>query len=49
VLAMLSGAIAGALLLKASLALPLATAAALALLALAAYMPAARRGDGPGA
>ncbi|MEA2202395.1 MAG: hypothetical protein QOI89_2991 [Solirubrobacteraceae bacterium] len=37
VLAMLAGAIAGALLLKASLALPLAAAAALALLALAAY------------
>jgi uncharacterized membrane protein YoaK (UPF0700 family) len=44
VLAMLTGAIAGALLLKASLALPLAAAAALALLALAAYMPAPRRG-----
>jgi uncharacterized membrane protein YoaK (UPF0700 family) len=38
VLAMLAGAIAGALLLKASLALPLAAAAALALLALAAYL-----------
>jgi uncharacterized membrane protein YoaK (UPF0700 family) len=44
VLAMLTGAIAGALLLKTSLPLPLAAAAALALLALAAYMLAARRG-----
>ena len=43
VLAMLLGAIAGALLLKISLALPLLAAAALALLAALAYLPSARR------
>jgi uncharacterized membrane protein YoaK (UPF0700 family) len=44
VLAMLAGALAGALLLKTSLVLPLALAAALALAALLLYVPAARRG-----
>jgi uncharacterized membrane protein YoaK (UPF0700 family) len=39
VLAMLAGALAGALLLKTSLVLPLAAAAALALLALLVYLP----------
>ena len=43
-LAMLLGAIAGALLLKTSLAPPLFTAAALALVVGAAYLPVARRG-----
>ncbi len=43
VLAMLCGAIAGALLLKTSLAVPLAAAAVLALLTWAVYVPAARR------
>ncbi len=43
VAAMLTGAVAGALLLKTSLALPLAAAAALALLTLLVYVPAARR------
>ncbi|HVC07467.1 MAG TPA: YoaK family protein [Solirubrobacterales bacterium] len=43
VVAMLSGAVAGALLLKASLALPLAAAAGLALLTWLVYVPAARR------
>jgi len=43
VAAMLSGAVAGALLLKTSLALPLAAAAALALFTLVRYVPAARR------
>ena len=43
VLAMLLGAIAGALLLKIGLALPLLAAAALALLATLAYLPVARR------
>ncbi len=42
VAAMLTGAVAGALLLKRSLALPLAAAAALALLTLLVYVPAAR-------
>jgi uncharacterized membrane protein YoaK (UPF0700 family) len=41
---MLAGALAGALLLKTSLVLPLAAAAALALAALLLYIPAARRG-----
>jgi uncharacterized membrane protein YoaK (UPF0700 family) len=44
VLAMLTGALAGALLLKTSLALPLAAAAGLALLTWLVYIPAARRG-----
>ena len=43
VLAMLTGAIAGALLLKSSLVLPLAAAAALALVTWVVYLPAARR------
>jgi uncharacterized membrane protein YoaK (UPF0700 family) len=43
VLAMLIGAIAGALLVKASLALPLAAAAGLALATWLVYVPAARR------
>lgn len=43
VLAMLTGAIAGALLLNASLALPLAAAAVLAALTWVVYVPAARR------
>jgi uncharacterized membrane protein YoaK (UPF0700 family) len=43
VLAMLTGAIAGALLLKTSLVLPLAAAAALALITWIVYVPAARR------
>jgi uncharacterized membrane protein YoaK (UPF0700 family) len=43
VVAMLTGAIAGALLLKSSLVLPLAAAAALALVTWIVYMPAARR------
>ncbi len=45
VLAMLTGAIAGALLLKTSLFLPLAMAAALALITWLVYVPAARRGS----
>jgi uncharacterized membrane protein YoaK (UPF0700 family) len=44
VLAMLTGALAGALLLKTSLALPLAAAAVLALATWLVYVPAARRG-----
>jgi len=44
VLGVLAGAIAGALLLKTSLVLPLAAAAALALATLFLYVPAARRG-----
>jgi uncharacterized membrane protein YoaK (UPF0700 family) len=44
VLAMLAGALVGALLLKSSLSLPLAAAAALALIASLLYVPAARRG-----
>jgi uncharacterized membrane protein YoaK (UPF0700 family) len=44
VLAMLSGAVAGALLLKISLVPPLLAAAALALLVALAYVPVARRG-----
>jgi uncharacterized membrane protein YoaK (UPF0700 family) len=44
VLAMLAGALAGALLLKTSLVLPLAAAGALALAAFLLYIPAARRG-----
>ena len=44
VLAMLTGALAGALLLNTSLVLPLAAAGALALVALLLYIPAARRG-----
>jgi uncharacterized membrane protein YoaK (UPF0700 family) len=44
VLAMLAGALAGALLVKASLSLPLAVACGLALAALLLYLPAARRG-----
>jgi uncharacterized membrane protein YoaK (UPF0700 family) len=44
VLAMLAGALAGALLLKASLVLPLVAAAALALVTWLVYVPAARRG-----
>jgi len=44
ILAMLTGAIAGALLLKTSLVLPLAGAAGLALLTWLVYVPAARRG-----
>ena len=47
VLAMLFGAIAGALLLKISLVPPLLAAAALALLVVLAYVPAARRGAAP--
>ena len=43
VLAMFTGALAGALLLKTNLVLPLSAAAALALLTLFVYMPAARR------
>ena len=43
VLAMLLGALSGALLLKTSLSLPLAAAAALAFLGLLTYPPAARR------
>jgi uncharacterized membrane protein YoaK (UPF0700 family) len=43
VLAMLTGALAGALLLKTSLVLPLAAAAALALVTWLVYVPAARR------
>jgi uncharacterized membrane protein YoaK (UPF0700 family) len=43
VAAMLAGAVAGALLLKASLVLPLAAAAALALVTWLVYVPAARR------
>jgi uncharacterized membrane protein YoaK (UPF0700 family) len=44
VVAMLSGALAGALLLKSSVTLPLVAAAALALLTWLVYVPAARRG-----
>jgi uncharacterized membrane protein YoaK (UPF0700 family) len=44
VMAMLTGAIAGALLLKASLVLPLVAAASLALVTWLVYIPAARRG-----
>ena len=44
VLAMLTGAVSGALLLKSSLALPLAAAALLALATWLIYIPAARRG-----
>jgi uncharacterized membrane protein YoaK (UPF0700 family) len=44
VLAMLAGAIAGALLLKSSLTLPLGAAALLALATWLVYLPAARRG-----
>jgi uncharacterized membrane protein YoaK (UPF0700 family) len=44
VAAMLTGALAGALLLKASLVLPLVAAAVLALLTWLVYIPAARRG-----
>ena len=44
VLGMLAGALAGALMLKTSLVLPLAVAAALALATLLLYIPAARRG-----
>src|SRR3954454_11928876 len=44
VLAMLTGALAGALLLKTSLVLPLVAAAALALVTWLVYVPAARRG-----
>jgi uncharacterized membrane protein YoaK (UPF0700 family) len=43
VVSMLAGALAGALLLKSSLVLPLATASGLALLTWAVYVPAARR------
>src|SRR5436305_5162159 len=43
-LAMLTGALAGALLLKTSLALPLVAAAGLALVTWLVYVPAARRG-----
>ena len=43
VVAMLTGAVAGALLLKTSLALPLAAAAGLALVTWLVYVPAARR------
>ena len=43
VLAMLTGALAGALLLKTSLVLPLVAAAALALVTWLVYVPAARR------
>jgi hypothetical protein len=41
---MLTGALAGALLLKTSLVLPLGVAAGLALLTWLVYVPAARRG-----
>lgn len=44
VLGMLAGAVAGALLLKTSVVLPLVAAAALALATLLLYIPAARRG-----
>src|SRR3954447_1092961 len=44
VVAMLAGALAGALLLKSSLVLPLLAAAALALVTWLVYVPAARRG-----
>jgi uncharacterized membrane protein YoaK (UPF0700 family) len=44
VLAMLAGALAGALMLKTSLILPLAAAAALALVTAIFYVPSARRG-----
>ncbi len=44
VLGILAGALTGALLLKSSLVLPLAAAAALALASLLLYIPAARRG-----
>jgi uncharacterized membrane protein YoaK (UPF0700 family) len=44
VLAMLTGAVAGALLLKTSLVLPLVAAAGLALVTWLVYVPAARRG-----
>jgi uncharacterized membrane protein YoaK (UPF0700 family) len=44
VLAMLAGALAGALLLKTSLVLPIVAAAGLALLTWLVYVPAARRG-----
>jgi uncharacterized membrane protein YoaK (UPF0700 family) len=44
ILAMLTGALAGALLLKTSLVLPLGAAAGLALLTWLVYVPAARRG-----
>jgi uncharacterized membrane protein YoaK (UPF0700 family) len=47
VLAMLLGALAGALVLKTSLFLPLAVAAALAFVTFLAYPPAARREEGP--
>jgi uncharacterized membrane protein YoaK (UPF0700 family) len=47
VLAMLTGALVGALLLKTSLVLPLAAAAALALATWLVYIPAARRGPRP--
>jgi hypothetical protein len=43
VVAMLAGAVAGALLLRESLLLPLATAAGLALVTWLVYVPAARR------
>ena len=46
VVAMLTGAVAGALLLKTSLALPLAAAAGLALVTWLVYVPAARRLSG---
>ena len=45
VIAMLGGALAGALLLRSSLILPLATAVALTVAATLVYLPAARRGD----
>ena len=45
VLAMLVGAIAGALLLKSSLVLPLAAAVAMTVVTLLIYLPAARRGQ----
>jgi uncharacterized membrane protein YoaK (UPF0700 family) len=45
VVAMLGGALAGALLLDTSLVLPLLTAAALAVAAALLYLPAARRGE----
>jgi uncharacterized membrane protein YoaK (UPF0700 family) len=47
VLAMLTGALAGALLLKTSLVLPLGTAAALTVVTLLLYVPAARREGSP--
>ena len=47
VLAMFTGALAGALLLKTSLVLPLVAAAGLALVTWLVYVPAARRGAGP--